>query len=129
MDIDVKSLPAGKLLSEVKPGTCFMRGSDVYIKTDEVDPDGDIQVVNLKDGSLHRYPSNNEVYIIKARLIDISSQITGTPIFGSNTYNAEYYLLGGKDAGKPHISIDPVDTSKQDKSVHIISQPHICDYE
>ena len=86
MDIDVKSLPAGKLLSEVKPGTCFMRGSDIYIKTDEIDPDGDIQVVNLKDGSLHRYPSNNEVFIIKVRLTDDSNNISKRPIFGGMSY-------------------------------------------
>lgn len=50
-----------ELLSEIRAGECFMRGEELFMKTTEADPDGDIQVVNMKSGEIHRYPPDNMV--------------------------------------------------------------------
>lgn len=48
-------------LAAIEPGNTFMRGAAVCVVTDQRDPDGDIQVVNLSTGELHRYPADDVV--------------------------------------------------------------------
>lgn len=55
-------------LSDLKAGSCFVRGERYYIKTTECDADGDIQVVDLNTGELHRYPPDNVITPVKAKM-------------------------------------------------------------
>lgn len=56
-------------LRTLQPGLTFLRGADVCVVTDQTDPDGDIQVVNLVSGELHRYPPDNVVTPCVCKLV------------------------------------------------------------
>ena len=59
-----------ELLSEIKPGECFIRGEELFMKTTETDLDGDVQVVNMSNGEIHRYPPENMVEPKKMKIIE-----------------------------------------------------------
>lgn len=64
--MDVEILEEQVLLWEISPGECFEVGGDVCLRTSEQDPDGDIQVVNLHTGDIHRYPPDSMWTPVKA---------------------------------------------------------------
>ena len=66
MNVEINKIQVA--ISDIKTGDCFERGDSVCIKTNEADPDGDIQVVDLHTGVLHRYPPDNMVTPVKAML-------------------------------------------------------------
>lgn len=55
-------------LKELATGDTFSRGAHVCIVTDQIDPDGDIQVVDLATGELHRYPPDNKVTAVLCKI-------------------------------------------------------------
>lgn len=64
MDVEIKE--EQKQLRDLNPGDCFEDNGQVCLRTSEWDPDGDIQVVNLHTGVIHRYPPDTMFAPIEA---------------------------------------------------------------
>lgn len=80
MNIDINIPTTVKTLSSLKPGTVFLYDGEVYEKSAEVDPDGDIIVMRLSDGTIHRY-TECTVSTIDATLIETKKD-KNVPVFG-----------------------------------------------
>lgn len=63
------------MIKDVKPGECFERGHGICIKTTEKDPDGDIQVVDLRSGELHHYPADDKVTPLRAEIKTFDKEV------------------------------------------------------
>ena len=60
MEVDYHAIKE-KQLKELNPGETYLWGANVCEVTDQKDPDGDIQVLNLSTGEIHRYPPDSIV--------------------------------------------------------------------
>ena len=55
-------------IKDIKPGDNFKRGDMIFIRTNETDPDETIIVVDLETGEVHRYPPDDVVTPVEARI-------------------------------------------------------------
>lgn len=85
MKIDVNLPKELKSLSSIQPGTVFVHDGDVYEKSAETDPDGDIVVMKLSDGTIHRYPECM-ISEIDVTLVENKKDVN-VPIFGGHSIN------------------------------------------
>lgn len=85
MNIDINIPTTVKVLSSLKPGTVFLYNGEVYEKSAEVDPDGDIVVMRLSDGTIHRY-TECTVSALDVTLIETKKN-TNVPIHGGYSVN------------------------------------------
>ena len=85
MKIDIQLPKEIQTLSSLSPGEIFVYDGEVYEKSAETDPDGDIIVMKLSDGTIHRY-TECTVSTIDATLIETKKDIN-VPVFGGHSIN------------------------------------------
>lgn len=72
--MDIETGKRFTTIQEIKTADCFEWEKHICIKTKETDPDGDIQVVDLKTGEVHRLPPDTVVTPIVA-IIDFDGEV------------------------------------------------------
>lgn len=64
MDIDDRRRPRRKTISQVTFGLVFLHRGEYYLKLDVIG-----QAANLKDGSVREFDGDDEVEVVKTRLV------------------------------------------------------------